>query len=163
MRFTLRPVDATFLDTAPWRWTHDAVISASPEEVFKVLCDADAWPRWFAEMKHLRWTTPRPFGPGTQRTVVMNSGLVIDEHFFIWEEGRRYAFYSTTLNRPGLKALAEDYILDDHPQGCRFTYKVAVEPTWIAKAARIKPGMDAMFAAAPTALAAYLADYDDAA
>jgi len=39
-----------------------------------------------------RWTSPRPFGIGTTRTMVTALGLGVQTTFFRWEEGRRYSF-----------------------------------------------------------------------
>ena len=56
--------------------------------------------------------------------------MTADEHFFIWEEGRRHAFYLTRLNLPIFTAFAEDYVVEpDGADGCRFTWRLAVTPS----------------------------------
>ena len=77
-----------------------------------------------------RWTSPRPFGVGTTRTMPVAFGaLRVDETFFRWEEGRRKSFYVNHANAPLFRAFAEDYLVEpDGPGRCRFTWTIAVEP-----------------------------------
>jgi hypothetical protein len=56
--------------------------------------------------------------------------MTLQEYFFIWEEGRRYAFYGTKASTPVFRRLAEDYLVEpDGPDRCRFTWTAALEPT----------------------------------
>src|SRR5262249_44639882 len=55
--------------------------------------------------------------------------VAIDEHFFRWEQDRRFSFYLTAASLPLVHALAEDYVLEELAPGrTRFTYSVAIEP-----------------------------------
>ncbi len=57
-------------------------------------------------------------------------GLAVgDAYYFVWEEGRRQAFYFTRYNLPLFTSFAEDYIVE--PEGidrCRFTWRIALTP-----------------------------------
>ena len=83
----------------------------------------------------LRWTSPRPFGVGTSRQgKAMGGAMTVDGHFFIWEEGRRYAFSVTQMNVPLFKSFAEDYVVE--PKGadsCRFTWRIAITPSALGR------------------------------
>ena len=61
-----------------------------PGMVWNALLDAQAWTQWLPITK-VTWTSPKPFGPGTTRTVEVGP-QVIEETFFAWEEGTRMAF-----------------------------------------------------------------------
>jgi hypothetical protein len=129
----VQPVDETFFDSAPTRISHTWAINRPAATVWADLVAAHPldWCRGLS----VNWTSPRPFSVGTTRQAkVLGGVLTVQEHFFIWEEGRRYAFYVTSANAPLFKSLAEDYIVE--PTGedsCAFTWRVAAEPTTIGK------------------------------
>ena len=128
MRFPCRPVDSTFFDTAPMRFKNAVELDARPAQVFAIFEDGESWPRWFAGMRKVAWTSNKPYGVGTTRTVWLPL-VSIDEHFFRWEQGRRFSFHLTAHSMPLVHALAEDYLLEELAPGrTRFTYSVAVEP-----------------------------------
>ena len=133
MPFELRPIDASFFDTAPWRWHNVIELPRSAADVFALFDDAEAWPKWFKGIRKVTWTSPLPHGMGTTRTVVLDT-VTVWEHFFRWEAPNRLSFYMTKTSLPLCRALAEDYLLEDiGPGRCRFTYVVAAEPTTMAK------------------------------
>jgi len=128
MRFPCHAVDSSLFDTAPMRFTNAVELDARPDEVFAILEDGESWPRWFAGMRKVAWTSNKPYGVGTTRTVWLTLGSV-DEHFFRWEQDRRFSFYLTAHSMPLVHALAEDYLLEELAPGrTRFTYSVAIEP-----------------------------------
>jgi hypothetical protein len=60
--------------------------------------------------------------------------LAGEEYFFIWEEGRRYAFYFTQANLPVFASVAEDYVVEpDGANRCRFTWRVGLAPTRLGR------------------------------
>ncbi len=129
MRFACHPADASFFDTAPMRFMNVVDLDATPARVFAIFDDASSWPKWFAGMHKVVWTSAEPHGVGATRTVWMTPLLTLDEHFFRWEPGRRLSFYMTGLSQPLAHALAEDYLLEETAPGkTRFTYRVAMEP-----------------------------------
>lgn len=158
MPFPCSPVDATFFDSAPMRFVHVGEIPACAADVFALLKDPDSWPRWFDGIKRVQVTTPPPYGQGLERTVWLDA-LTVYEHFFRWEEGRRFSFYFKAHSVPLARRFAEDYLVEDIAPGrCRFTYTVALEPSLLFKLGgpigRIM--LDRMFRKAPPALARYV-------
>ena len=128
MPFPCHPVEASFFDTAPMRFKNAVELDARPAQVFAMFEDGESWPRWFASIRKVAWTSNKPYGVGTTRTVWLTLGTV-DEHFFRWEQDRRFSFYLTALSAPLVHALAEDYLLEELAPGkTRFTYSVAIEP-----------------------------------
>ncbi|WP_052513867.1 SRPBCC family protein [Bosea sp. LC85] len=128
MRFAGRPVDASFFDTAPMRFRNVVELDASPANVFAIFEDGEAWPEWFRAIHKVVWTSTKPYGVGTTRTVSL-SAVNLDEHFFRWEQNRRCSFYVTGQSVPLAHALAEDYLLEEIVPGkTRFTYSVGLEP-----------------------------------
>lgn len=127
------PVDESFFATAPVRTSDVFEIPRPASEVWAALTSDDAL-SWCRAL-NVTWTSPRPFSVGTKRRVKILGGiLAVDEHYFIWEEGRRHAFYVESCNLPMFKRLAEDYLVEpDGPDACRFTWNAALEPTTLGK------------------------------
>lgn len=129
----LEPVDEAYFERAPQLFVHTWSIAQSVEKVWAELV-GDHPLHWVRGLR-LRWTSPRPFGVGTTRQAKVMGGLMtIDEHFFLWEEGRRCAFYVTRTNIPIFKAFAEDYVVEpDDAGGCRFTWRIAATPSTLGR------------------------------
>ncbi|WP_065383269.1 SRPBCC family protein [Hyphomonas sp. ND6WE1B] len=87
--------------------------------VWAALLDAKAWTEWLAITK-VTWTSPEPYAVGTTRTVEIGD-MVIDEVFFIWEEGKRMAFYFDKSTLP-ISAGVEDYHVVETPDGCELRW-----------------------------------------
>ncbi len=54
---------------------------------------------------------------------------MIEERFFVWEEGRRQSFYAVATSVPMFRRFGEDIELE--PTGdasCRLTWTIAIEP-----------------------------------
>ncbi len=126
--FTCQPVDESFLDTAPLRLRGSFEIPRPAAEVWAELT-AEHPLLWCRILQDISWTSPRPFGVGTTRTVVALGGLnVFKERFFRWEEGRRHSFVVEQASAPMFRRFAEDYLVE--PAGedaCRFTWTIAGE------------------------------------
>ena len=160
MRFQLRPVDASFFESAPWRFVTAVEVPTSAAEVFRTFEDGEQWPRWFKGMRRVTWTSPKPFGVGTTRTVELDA-VTVFEHFFRWQEGARFSFYATHATAPIFAVLAEDYLLEDLAPGrCRFTYTVAIEPSIVGRLLGpvLRGSLGRQFSAAAHALAEYVRD-----
>ena len=128
MYFDCRPVDASFFETAPMRFRHEVDLDAAPAKVFVIFDDENSWPKWFHAIHKVEWTSPRPHGVDSIRTVTLATATLF-EHFFCWEEDRRCSFYLTGTSVPLAHALAEDYLLEEVAPGkTRFTYRVGIEP-----------------------------------
>lgn len=139
----LQPVDESFFATAPTKYSRTWSIARPASEVWAELTGDK--PLHWCQGLNLQWTSARPFGVGTTRKgKVLGGVLSVDEHFFIWEEGRRYAFYVTKANAPLFKSLAEDYVVE--PTGdasCTYTWTIAVQPSALGKPG--KPVNDLLF------------------
>jgi uncharacterized protein YndB with AHSA1/START domain len=115
------------------RIVSEVTIAATAADVFACLEDAAAWPRWAPAITHVAWTSPRPFGLGTTRTVSMVGGMVGEEEFIAWEPDRRMAFYFTHANMPAA-AFAEDYVVDDLGDGrVRVRWTMGMTPMGASK------------------------------
>jgi len=130
---TLKPVDETFFASAPERYSDTFAIARPAEEVWADLVSDEplAWVRGLS----LKWTSGRPFGVGTTRQAASLGGAVkLKERYFVWEDGRRQAFYVTEANLPLFHRFAEDYVVEADGAGrCRFVWKFAIEPTALGR------------------------------
>lgn len=132
--FALQPVDETFFESAPEVFVDTFDIAKPASEVWSELVEDNAL-SFCSSLRGARWTSPRPFGVGTTRTMPALYGLlVIDEVFFRWEEGRRKSFYVERANLPMFKRLAEDYLVEEvSPTTSRFTWTIASDPTPVGR------------------------------
>ncbi|WP_024802298.1 SRPBCC family protein [Nocardia sp. BMG51109] len=119
-------VDASFVDTAPHRFSNSVDLRVTPEQVFEVLGDAAAWPRWATVITGVTWTSPEPRGVGTTRTVRMRAGVVGNEEFLVWEPNTHMAFRFNECSVGGITAFAEDYRIVPTADGCRLTWTMAM-------------------------------------
>jgi hypothetical protein len=133
MNFKLEPVEESFLASAPVRYSDTFAIARPPAQVWSELVSEK--PLDWCRALSIHWTSPRPFGVGTTRQAsVLRGASKVQERYFLWEEGRRHAFYVTEANVPAFKRLAEDYLVEpDGPGRCRFTWTIAVEPTLMGR------------------------------
>ncbi|ARU59069.1 polyketide cyclase/dehydrase [Oleiphilus messinensis] len=124
------PASLEFLETAPCIEINTVDLPATPEEIFALFEDGDSWPKWYKAITKVKWTSSKPYGVGTTRTV--NLGLLsVDEYFFEWQTNQRFAFYFTGTNLPFVKTLVEVYDLQPvNADTTRFTYTVAYDPTF---------------------------------
>jgi hypothetical protein len=126
---TLQPVDETFLDSAPVRFSETFAIPKPAPEVWAELTREGSLD-FCRALKGAHWISPRPFGVGTSRIMKTTGGaLSLTETYFRWEEGRRKSFYVEAVNLPLFKRFAEDYLVEPDGDGCRFTWTIAAEPT----------------------------------
>lgn len=128
-----RIIDTAFFDEAPTRFEAEVEIKASPEKIFEIFEDARAWPAWAPPIQRVDWTSPKPFGVGTTRTVTMSFGMAGDEKFIAWEPGKRMAFCFTRTTMPNVAAFGEDYHVEDLGNGrCRVRWIMVMEPDGIS-------------------------------
>lgn len=127
----MSPVDETFFENAPVRFARTWEVDAPAEALWREMSDR---PLHWCRALRIRWTSPRPFSVGTTRHVGVLGLLQADEHFFLWEEGRRSAFYFTRANLPAFRRFAEYYEYEATGEStCRFTWKLAAEPTILGR------------------------------
>lgn len=127
--FNLDPIDETFFVGAPARYVDVMDIPRPADRVWAELASDDPLD-WCRVISDITWTSPRPFGVGTTRTAnVVKGALVINERFFVWEEGRRMAFGVEEASLPVFRRFGEDYLLEPTSDtSCRFTWTLAAEP-----------------------------------
>jgi hypothetical protein len=132
--FKLEPVDAGFFEDAPWRFVDTFDIGLPASDVWAELV-ADGALSFCRSLRGARWTSARPFGVGTTRTMpALFGALVVDETYFRWEEGRRQSFYVDRANLPMFRRFAEDYLLDEtSTRTSRLTWTLALGPTSLGK------------------------------
>ena len=122
-----QPDYSTFTEAAHV-YRYPARFAASPERVWESLASDESVKAWGLGVKSLRWTSPRPFGVGTTREVVLPLGfMTVREEFFRWDEGRGYSFFVREANRPGLRSFAENYEIEPDGDGTLFTWTMALE------------------------------------
>ncbi|OZM74453.1 MxaD family protein [Amycolatopsis antarctica] len=137
--YPLAESDDDFLRTAGLRFAHTIGIDAPPEVVWRVLAADDALTSWARGITGTHWTSPRPFGVGTTRTVTVGHGVAaLRERFYRWDENERMTFTVDAANRAGLRRFAEDLVLTVHSGGTLLTWTFAVETaSWSAPAAAL--------------------------
>jgi hypothetical protein len=124
----LEAADESIFTTAPQIYRYPVELTVSPERVWESLTSDGSLADWPLPIR-LSWMSPRPFGVGTTRQVVMPAGfMTLNERFFRWEEGSRYSFYVESATRGFLRTFAEDYLIEKTPTGSRFTWTMAIEP-----------------------------------
>jgi uncharacterized protein YndB with AHSA1/START domain len=130
--YGVEPADEGFLTSAPHVFRYSRRFAAPVDEVWESLTSDRSIAAWSATVGSLHWLSPRPFGIGTTREVVLAPGLArVRERYFRWDEGHRYAFSVYEANVPVFRRFAEDYVVE--PEGSdgtatRFTWTVAFEP-----------------------------------
>jgi Polyketide cyclase / dehydrase and lipid transport len=132
--FKARPVEEDFFDSAPLLLREEFDIPHPAERVWGELTNDEPL-AWCRILQAIDWTSRRPFGVGTTRTVHALGGLaVLRERYFRWEEGRRHSFTLEEATAPLFRGLAEDYLVEPTSDtSCRFTWTIAIEPHPIAR------------------------------
>jgi len=126
-------VELSFIQSAPFRFSNSVDLAITPEQLFEVLADADAWPRWAKVITKVTWTSPEPYGVGTTRVVDMRGGLTGDEEFLAWEPYTYLAFRFNSCSNKAVAAFAEEYRVVETPGGCRLTWTMAQKPNGPAR------------------------------
>jgi hypothetical protein len=132
-------VGAEFLATAPCRFVTDVDLDVTPDALFAVLEDERSWPAWVRPgITRVTWTSPRPFGVGTTRTVEMVGGMEVYETFFEWRRGEVMAFALTGATQSVWRSFAERYEVTPLAAGkCRLRWTLAYDP--VGGFARVQP------------------------
>ena len=127
LKFSLDPVDASFFETATFRWTYQIDVAASPDEVWAGLVAYR--PLAWCKMLNGHYTSPAPYGLGSTRSVTAAGIIQLDEVFFRWSDAdRHHSFHVLKTNLPILKSFAEDYHVTPIAGGARLTWRFAIEP-----------------------------------
>jgi hypothetical protein len=128
----LPAVDETFLASAPSRFVETIEVALPADTVWAELT-RDGTLDWCRGL-NITWLSPRPFGVGTKRQAKLLGVLRVQEEYFVWEEGRRMAFYVTSVRPPAYRRSAEDYLVETlGADRCRFTWTLAFDLTLLGK------------------------------
>ncbi len=128
MRFKCEDVGLEFFDEAPMRYEASVEIAATPDQVFGVLLDADAWVQWAMPITAVEWTSGFPIEVGSTRTVHMRGGLIGYEEFIAYQHGVRMAFRFDEVSKKGVLAFAEDYrVTNLGADRCRVDWTMAMK------------------------------------
>lgn len=126
--YALERPDYSIFTEAANVYRYPARFAAPPERVWESLASDESVKAWGMGVRSLRWTSPRPFGVGTTREVVLPaSAMAVREEFFRWDEGKGYSFFVREANRPGFRVFAENYELEPDGDGTLFTWTIALE------------------------------------
>ena len=90
--FACELVEADYFDTAAIRHVTEVALPVSRARLFAIFEDAASWTRWPIGISKTEWTSPRPFGVGTTRTVTFANGMSVYERFIVWEGTSKLAF-----------------------------------------------------------------------
>ena len=122
-------VDMRFFDTAPFRYVAEETIAASADAVFASFENADDWPLWAPPIQRVDWTSSKPLGVGSTRTVFMSGGMTGYEEFIAWERGREMAFCFTHASKNNVESFAEHYVVYAINEACcRVRWVMAMKP-----------------------------------
>ena len=122
LKHRLRPVELDFVGSAPLRLAFSAAVAASPEAVHRALAeDTEGWSEWFAAVSSARRT---PQG----RQVTLAGGLRFEETVLASEAPKRYAYRADAMNRPGARAIVEEWRIEPAARGSLVQWTVAVDP-----------------------------------
>jgi Polyketide cyclase / dehydrase and lipid transport len=125
---TLDGVGDEFFEVAPFRYVNAVEVAVQPDQTWAALTADDALVSWSPLVTKVRWTSPRPFGVGTTREVTLLGLLTAREQYYRWEEGRRKTFTAAEVTVPGLRRLAEDFMVLGTPTGSRLVWTIVLEP-----------------------------------
>jgi hypothetical protein len=126
--FECTPVGLEFLEGTKNVFKAEEIIKASPEVIFEVFEDPRSWTVWAFPIQKVEWTSPKPFGVGTTRSVHMMGDMVGYEKFVAWEPGKRMAFTFVGCSKDATDKFLEDYRVTDLGDGsCRVEWYMAME------------------------------------
>ena len=129
----LLPAGDDFLQRAPFRYVSTVEARVPAESMWTVLTADDTLVSWSPLVTGLRWTGTRPFGAGTTREVTLLRILSARERYFRWEEGHRMSFSAVAVSVPGLRRLAEDWVVEGTAAGSRLVWTLALESSRVLK------------------------------
>jgi hypothetical protein len=127
--FPCRPAGLDEVGAEPYAYRTEVVLPCSPEALFDVFEDPKSWPVWAVGIKNVEWTSPKPYGVGTTRTVTFADGTEVYERFVGWERGREMAFVLEGLTNPIFESFGERYTVRDVGGGrCHLVWTVVYAP-----------------------------------
>jgi hypothetical protein len=130
--------------TAKARAIGEREMAVSAEQLFATLEDGPSWAKWTGVIREVTWTSPKPFGKGTTRSLTLGGGIKLDEVFWAWEPNRRMGFSVTGASIGFLSGLSEAYeITPLSAERCKLRWVVAASLSgWLGK---LEPGIGRVF------------------
>jgi len=128
--FPCGPSDASLYTDAPVRYVFTQELPVTPDTLFDIFEDPDTWAKWALGIARVVWTSEKPYGPGTTRTVIFWGGMEVYEEFLQFDRGREMAFVFYGTSELVWTSFGEHYRIEAIGQkSCRLTWTVAFEPT----------------------------------
>ncbi|WSY47206.1 SRPBCC family protein (plasmid) [Embleya sp. NBC_00888] len=115
-----------FLNSAPFRCVDSVDVAAPPARIWEIIT-GDALVEWTLVFTALAWHPDPPSGPGATREVTLLRLLTVRERFFRWEENKRYTFSAVAASLPGLRRVAEDWVVEPTPGGSRLAWTLVAQ------------------------------------
>lgn len=130
----LDDIDVATIRQTRFSFSASVELDCTPEQLFEVFEDPHSWTVWAGAIQKVEWTSPKPFGVGTTRTVTMVGGMIGVEEFIAWDRGKHMAFKFTESNSKLITAFGEDYIVTDLGDGrCQLQWTMAMVPKGVSK------------------------------
>jgi hypothetical protein len=129
----LKAVDESFFRTANLRAVASMEANCTPEKLMETLAGDVVWTQWAPALKKVEWTSPKPYGQGSKRTVHLAGGQAVKENFFIWKDKERVAFYVEEATISGIESFGENYEITvlNNGQTTRLVWTVAIQVTGV--------------------------------
>ena len=132
--YQLEDIDLDFIHQTRFSFPATVELDCTPDQLFDIFEDPHSWTVWAGAITKVEWTSPKPFGVGTTRTVTMSGGMIGVEEFIAWKRGERMAFKFTQCNKSMITAFGEDYVVTDLGNGrCRLQWTMAMQPRGASK------------------------------
>lgn len=134
-RYPMAPTDSSFYEQAPVRFDNAVEVPVPAAVAWKILEDDHSWTVWAGVIDHVEWTSPKPFGLGTTRTVTMAKGAMVGwEQFIAWDPGKRMGFCFTEATMDGIARFAEDWhVTPTGANSCSVRWIMCMDPKGINK------------------------------
>ena len=127
--FACTPFGLDYFEHAPVRFENSVDLPLTPSELFEVFEEEASWSAWVPGITRVEWTSPKPFAPGTTRTVTFVGGMEVYEEFMDWQQGESLAFCLYGTSQDVWESFGERYRVEDLGGGrARLTWVVAYEP-----------------------------------
>lgn len=124
--------DLDYFESAGIRFVSEVDLPISKERLFAIFEDEASWTRWPLGISNVEWTSARPFGVGTTRTVTFANGMNVYERFIAWEPGSKMAFHLYGASDEVWTRFGELYEVEATGEGsCKLRWTVAYEPTGV--------------------------------
>jgi len=105
----LEPAGEDFLRRAKAHSVAECEYPIPAERLFALFEEGPTWSEFFPVIRKVEWTSPRPFGVGTTRTVTVIGGAHLDEVFWAWKPGSQMGFAITAASNRAIQGLVELY------------------------------------------------------